>query len=130
MDAAAVKTGRYKILIVEDDQTNAMLLTQMLEAARGHFVVWTRNGPLALKAVCDESFDVILMDIHMPEMSGFESSRQIRQLGYEVPIIALTSDATCIENEEIKSSGINFTVLKPFRFKQLEAVIESAVGLT
>jgi len=129
MDAQAMKTGRYKILIVEDDQTNAMLLTQMLEAARGHSVVWTRSGNLALKAVCGERFDIILMDIHMPEMSGFESSRQIRQLGYEVPIIALTSDATCVENDEVKRSGINLTVLKPFKFKQLEAAIERAIGV-
>ena len=128
MDTSFAKTGRYKILIVEDDQTNAVLLTEMLEAVRGHSVVWTRNGHLALMAVCGQSFDVILMDIRMPEMSGFESSRQIRQLGCELPIIALTSDVTCIDNEELKRSGINFTVLKPFKLKQLDAAIEMAIG--
>lgn len=128
MECPAVKTERYKILIVEDDPANAVLLTEMLESVRGHSVVWARNGHLALSAVCRGNFDVILMDIHMPGMSGLESSRQIRQLGCEVPIIALTSDVTCLENEEIKVSGINYTVLKPFKFRQLETAIARAVS--
>ncbi|HNY11389.1 MAG TPA: response regulator [Candidatus Wallbacteria bacterium] len=129
MNVSGEKTGKYKILIVEDNLENAALMAEMLEVACGHSVVWTKNGHLALKEVSEQDFDVILMDIRMPEMSGFESSRQIRQLGYDMPIIAITSDATCLGNKELKNSGINSMVLKPFKFKQLEAAIEQAIGI-
>jgi CheY-like chemotaxis protein len=83
-----------KILLAEDGRVNQIVASKLLQQ-RGHLVTVVDNGLAALKAVDQERFDVVLMDVHMPEMSGLEATQKIReqeqQTGKHLHIIAMTA---------------------------------------
>ncbi len=95
---------------------------------RGHSVVVAKNGKEALHAVQRESFDVVLMDIQMPEMDGFEATAAIRLLpeGASLPILALTAHALTDERERGLAHGMNGYLSKPFQAHQLYTAVESS----
>ena len=89
----------------------------------GHRAEVEVNGALALAAVKKKSYDLVLMDNHMPEMSGMEATQQIRSLDdplkAQIPIIGLTADAFEESHEELRSSGMNEVLTKPLEEKVL-----------
>ena len=92
----------------------------------GHHVDVVANGLEALDAVQNVGYDVVLMDIQMPEMDGIAATRAIRDLDGEVseiPIIALTADAMAGDREKYLACGMNNYLSKPFEPRQLDAVI-------
>lgn len=107
------------ILLAEDNKINCYAAKTLLEQD-GHKVVVATNGKEAVDAVInsDTAFDVILMDIHMPEVDGIEASKQIRALKDDcknaVPIIALTANVMRNEKQKGMEAGINVFVTKPF----------------
>jgi len=118
-------TPSLTILIVEDDPVSRSLASTVL-TLNGHTVVTATNGVEALSLVDQRPFDVILMDIQMPGMDGFELTKSIRQrenLVGRVPIIALTANAMKEDRERCLASGMDDYISKPFAHDQLLALI-------
>jgi PAS domain S-box-containing protein len=114
-------------LVAEDNAVNQRLIARLLEK-RGHSVQLAKDGREAVAAVEKQSFDIVLMDGQMPEMDGFEATRQIREkekvTGHRVPIIALTALAMRGDQERCLASGMDGYVSKPVKLEELFAVIE------
>ncbi len=118
--------NHLKILIVEDNKINQMVTKKLLDKSE-HTCKIAENGIEAIKLVEKYKFDLILMDIHMPVLNGFEASKKIREIGVLTPIIALTaSDKNEIINE-MAINGINDVLVKPFEIKDLQLIIEKHV---
>ncbi|RZB30641.1 MAG: hypothetical protein SRB1_02921 [Desulfobacteraceae bacterium Eth-SRB1] len=124
---------RLNILLAEDNPINQRLAQELLET-RGHRVVLTSNGKEAVDAFEKERFDLILMDVQMPEMDGFEATRQIRNLQsaiqipnsrfQKVPIVAMTAHAMKGDREKCLAAGMDDYVPKPINAEDLFGVIE------
>jgi PAS domain S-box-containing protein len=121
------------ILLAEDNQVNRVFLTRFLTNA-GHTVETAENGLEVLKILPGEHFDLVLMDIQMPEMDGLEATRRIRssdgeQFDPEIPIIALTAYAMKGDKERFLEAGMNDYVTKPINFDILARSIAEIVPL-
>jgi two-component system sensor histidine kinase/response regulator len=119
-----------RVLLVEDNRVNQEVAIATLRK-HGYLVSLATNGIEALRAVETEVFDVILMDLQMPEMGGFEATAQIRarekQAGGHVPIIAMTAHAMKGDREKCLQSGMDGYVSKPIDRKDLFAAIDAAL---
>jgi signal transduction histidine kinase/CheY-like chemotaxis protein len=120
-----------RILVAEDNAVNRKLVTALL-GKRGHTVVSVVNGREAVAAATKDAFDIVLMDVQMPEMDGLEATAAIRKLevvtGAHVPIIALTAHAMKGDREICVAAGMDEYLSKPINPKQLFALIESLTG--
>jgi CheY-like chemotaxis protein len=141
---------RLNILLAEDNLINQRLATKLLET-RGHRVVLASNGREAVEALDEEVFDLILMDIQMPEMDGFEATKAIRNLEcglrekieegpyskseiqnlkskiQSIPIVAMTAHALKGDREKCLEAGMDDYVSKPINAENLFSVIEKLV---
>jgi CheY-like chemotaxis protein len=109
-------TEKPAVLVAEDNQLIRRLIGKLL-SKRGYQADFTVNGKEALAAVQRKSYDVILMDMHMPELDGMAATRLIRGLAGParlVPIIALTGDALAGQHEICLAAGMNDYLSKPF----------------
>jgi two-component system sensor histidine kinase/response regulator len=129
--ASASRRPRLRILLAEDNPVNQHLARKILEK-EGHTVLLARNGLQALTQAQAATFDVILMDVQMPEMDGLAATAAIRQheaaSGTFVPIIALTAHAMKGDRERCLAAGMNGYVSKPVRPAALLAAIDAAVS--
>ena len=94
--------------------------------AKGHRIQIVGNGRAAVEAVKRETFDLILMDNQMPELSGIEATRIIRGLGFNLPIVAVTASTHAADRDLLLSAGMNEFVAKPFTLAELQAAISRA----
>jgi CheY-like chemotaxis protein len=116
----------FKVLVVEDNHINQLITKKTIEK-NNYTCIVVDDGFKALEILENEEFDIILMDINMPLMNGFETSRRIRQKGIETPIIALTAfDKNEITDEAIQS-GMNDIIVKPFEVVQLFKIINCLI---
>jgi len=128
-EAAPTAEGRpsLRVLIAEDNADIQYVAVQMLES-RGHLVVAVGNGKEALAALESQQFDVILMDVRMPQMGGLEATQIMRkrekETGGHVPIVALTAYATEGEQEKCLQAGMDGYVSKPFTPEELCDAVE------
>jgi PAS domain S-box-containing protein len=128
-----MEEGRRKlhILVAEDNAVNQQVAAGLL-GKRGHRVEIVENGRLAVEAVTRTDYDVVLMDVQMPELDGVSATREIRQMpGYErLPIVALTAHALSEERERCLAAGMTDFLSKPFRPHDLIAKVEGleAIG--
>ena len=124
---------RLKILVAEDSPVNMKLIVRLLEK-RGHTVIQATNGQEALTAYERYPIDVILMDVQMPEMDGFEATEAIRikerATGRHIPIIAMTAHAMKGDRERCLQAGMDAYVAKPIRAGELFETIESVVKIS
>jgi CheY-like chemotaxis protein len=99
---------------------------------RGHTVLVAKNGCEALEILAKESVDVILMDIQMPEMDGFQATAAIRRMekasGGRLPIVALTANAMRGDGERCLAQGMDAYLAKPFRIADLDRVLGEVTG--
>lgn len=117
---------KSRILVVEDDEFNRMVITQLLNSW-GIAFDEAYNGQMALELAGKNSYHLILMDVRMPVMDGYESAKKIKQLnGYcEIPIIALTADISERVKRELKKGLFSGIYIKPFEPEKLyEKIIE------
>lgn len=113
-----------KVLIVEDNKINQLVTKKILEK-NGFLTKVAENGFEAIKQIEYKNYDVILMDINMPEIDGFETAIRIRKINPKIPIIALTAtDANEIKSK-ISQSEIDDVIIKPFDEKDLVSLIYS-----
>jgi PAS domain S-box-containing protein len=128
-DSRATRTLR--VLVAEDNPTNQALVSALLKQ-KGHRVTIVGNGRLAADRAVLESFDVILMDVQMPEMGGLEATAVIRDhertAGGHVPIVALTARAMAGDREQCLAAGMDAYVSKPLRPDELFSAIDSVVS--
>ena len=119
-----------RILVAEDNRVNQILIVRLLEK-RGHATVVAGNGREALAALEKQPFDVVLMDMQMPEMDGFEAVTIIRQrengTGAHQPIIAITAHAMKGDRERCLAVGMDRYVSKPVRAEELFEAIDALI---
>ncbi len=122
-NAEPIPDIQCKVLLAEDNPVNLDIIIEILES-EGHKVTAARNGKEVVELARTEMFDVILMDIHMPEMDGLEATRAIRELesGTErrTPIVAMTADVIKDERQMCKDSGMDDVILKPIKISELQ----------
>jgi CheY-like chemotaxis protein len=123
------EAGRsLRILLAEDNLVNQLLASRLLEK-RGHKVVTAGNGREALKQLESERFDLLLMDVQMPEIDGFEATAIIRKeeesTGKHLPIIAMTAHAMEGDREHCLAAGMDGYIAKPIKAEELMAAIEN-----
>src|SRR5688572_13064946 len=120
-----------RVLVAEDNPTNQTLVSALLDQ-QGHHVTIVNNGRLAVERLAQEPFDLILMDVQMPEMSGLEATAAIREAerrtGGHIPIVALTARAMTGDREQCLAAGMDAYVPKPLRADELFAAIDAIAG--
>ncbi len=120
-----------RVLLAEDNRVNQVLVMHLLDR-QGHSVTLAANGREVIRAFERADFDLVLMDIQMPEMDGFEATAAIREKervgGAHVPIIALTAHAMKGDRERCLAAGMDGYIAKPIRESELQEVIESVLG--
>ncbi len=125
--ALPVSQGGLFILLAEDNRTNRKLAVQLLERD-GHRVQVADNGREAVAMAFQGSFDLILMDVQMPELSGLDATRMIRRRestnGRRVPIVALTAHAMSEDRQRCLDSGMDDYLAKPIDTRQLREVLD------
>ena len=117
----------YNILVVEDNKINQVVTKKMIEVSNMSCTI-VDDGFAALVALERESFDLVLMDINMPLINGFDTSRKIREKGITIPIIALTAFDKQEVAEQSISAGMNDVLMKPFEPSMLFQVIQNQVN--
>jgi len=130
--ALATENHRHlRILLAEDNAVNQRLAARLLEK-RGYAVVVAGTGKEALSRLKEQSFDLVLMDIQMPEMDGFEATAAIRKeeqrTGDHIPIIAMTAHAMKGDRERCLDAGMDSYISKPVRADELFDAIERAIS--
>ena len=112
-----------KILIVDDDPAICKLLEKVMHS--NELETTTVNcGMDALSILKNHTFDLILMDIKMPEMNGIEATERIRSISPDIPIIAVTAHAYYTDKEQALAAGCNAIVSKPYAIADLKQAIE------
>jgi CheY-like chemotaxis protein len=127
--------GGLHVLVAEDNAVNQQLAVRLLEQ-EGHSVAVAANGRQVLEALDRDSFDLLLIDIQMPEMDGFEATAAIRSseriTGEHLPIIAMTAYAMSGDRDKCLAAGMDGYVAKPIRkpelLEALQDVVQKLVG--
>jgi CheY-like chemotaxis protein len=119
------------VLLAEDNAVNQVLATSLLKK-HGHRVSVAGDGLEALEVLERERIDLVLMDVHMPRLGGYETSRRIRArergTAAHVPIIALTAQAMKGDREQCLEAGMDGYVSKPLKIAELFAVMHEVLG--
>jgi signal transduction histidine kinase/CheY-like chemotaxis protein/streptogramin lyase len=128
-EAAQPDASHLRILVAEDNLVNRRVVERLM-TRRGHTVTAVEDGKQAVRQAAKEEFDVVLMDVQMPEMDGLEATRQIRSLeqalGRYTPILALTANAMKGDAETCFQAGMDGYLTKPFEAEHLISEVERA----
>jgi CheY-like chemotaxis protein len=126
----APQATKLHFLVAEDSLVNQALAIRILESS-GHHVTVVNNGREAVDALPDDRFDVVLMDVDMPEMDGISATRAIRErersAGRRIPIVAVTSNEN---RDECLRAGMDAYLPKPLRLGPLSKTLEAVLGRT
>jgi signal transduction histidine kinase/CheY-like chemotaxis protein/streptogramin lyase len=129
--APDVNLANLRILVAEDNIVNQRLVTRLLEK-RGHAVTLAAGGHEALEIWAEKPFDLILMDVQMPDMDGLKATSMIRKreegTGRRTPIIALTAHTMKGDRERCLAAGMDHYITKPIKAAELIEAVEAAVG--
>jgi two-component system, cell cycle response regulator DivK len=112
------------VLVAEDEEINYLFLEEVLRRT-GAKVLWAKNGNEAIQKYRENKVDLILMDLKMPELNGYEAMNQIRESKGKTKIIAQTAFAMSGEREEILESGFDGYISKPIRIAELLKLLEA-----
>ena len=122
---------KIKILVAEDNAINQLLISTILNQ-EGFEVVVADNGKIAVDLLIESDFDIILMDLMMPEMNGYDATEYIRKnltsVKASIPIVAVSADVTKDVKEKCKAVGMNEYISKPYDSKHLIEIIYKIVG--
>lgn len=112
-----------KILIVDDNTINLMVTQKNIERIPGCFSETAAHGREAIFLVKEKDFDLVLMDINMPDMDGYEATKHIRLFNPDIPILALTALNSAEIKEKAEASGMNYVITKPYEFEEFKSII-------
>lgn len=120
---------KVKVLLVEDNQMNKILVREIL-TLNGYDIVEAGSGTEALKVLTTQKPDLILMDLHLPEMDGVTATRIIKadEANRNIPVLALTASAMKGEEDQILGKGFDGYVAKPIEVKKLLEAITTNLG--
>jgi PAS domain S-box-containing protein len=118
---------QYKILLTEDDKVNQLVISRMLNEC-GYGVDIAGNGYEAVEMAGQNNYDIILMDIQMPEMDGIEATKRIREINQDIPVLAITAYALHGDREKFLSQGMDGYISKPIKVEKLVAEIEKCIS--
>ncbi len=125
--------GKSRVLLAEDNFVNQTLARKLLEN-HGYSVTVAGDGQAALSALEKDSFDIVLMDVQMPNMDGFEATAKIRERertsGQHIPIVAMTAHALKGDEERCLAAGMDAYISKPIRREELYSIIEGILQPT
>ncbi len=126
------RSGRkWRVLLAEDHPINQHLVVTLL-TKRGHLVKVAATGSQAVDMLAQETFDVVLMDVQMPEMNGFEATREIREreraFNLHTPIIAMTAYAMKADRERCLAAGMDAYLSKPIKSNELLSILENLIS--
>lgn len=113
---------RLKVLVVDDAADNRELIGRFL-TKMGHIAEFAENGVIGVRRALGGDFDVVLMDIQMPEMDGFEALKKLREQGYQKPVVALTAHAMKGDRELCLQSGFDDYLVKPVNRQSLRETL-------
>ncbi|MGE0173927.1 MAG: MASE1 domain-containing protein [Oligoflexales bacterium] len=116
-----------KVLVVDDNPENQTLIKCFLRST-GLQIDTADNGKEAVRKVEDDHFDIVLMDLQMPEMDGYEATQNLRKKGFKKPIIALTAHAMAEVQDRCLASGFNNYMSKPIKRQQLINLLSESVS--
>ncbi|CAN8105867.1 unnamed protein product [Discula destructiva] len=121
--------GKLRVLVADDNNTNIEVVSRMLKLESVYDVTIAKDGQEAYEMVKanferNERFDVIFMDIQMPNLDGLQSTRLIRKMGYKAPIVALTAFSDASNVKDCMDSGMNEFLAKPIRRPALKQVLQ------
>ncbi len=119
----------FNILVVDDNDINRLIARKILESF-GAVVTMAATGPDAITLIQSKDFDMIFMDIQMPGMDGYETTRAIRSLNFKNPIIALSANAFNEHVQQSLEAGMNGHLTKPFTPQQIQQVVAKYLGET
>jgi len=117
-----------KILVAEDNPSNQKLISILLQKM-GHQVTLAEDGESAINKATVETFDLILMDMQMPNVNGYDAARQLREKGCKTPIIALTANAMLGDEEKCLQAGCDGYLAKPIDRTQLNEMISQYISV-
>lgn len=117
----------YRILIAEDSSVISNLTKKIL-TAQNYQTETVKNGKEVLEKIDDEDYDLVLMDIYMPQMDGMECSREIRNRNKNMPIIAITGNANNYSIEDFKQAGINDFLPKPLNYDHMLDMVKKELN--
>jgi CheY-like chemotaxis protein len=117
------------VLVVEDNEINFELVRDLIELS-GHQVTWSRGGSSGLITALTEQFDLIVLDLHLPGMSGRSLLKALRaEPSYElVPIVVLTADASPVTGQEVLTDGATAFLTKPFEISVFRAMLAELIS--
>jgi len=113
----------FRILLAEDNAVNQQIALAML-TRRGHEVEVANNGRRAVEMAVPGGYDLVLMDVQMPEMDGIQATRSLREGGVQTPIVAVTAHAFAEERHQCREAGMDDFLSKPFRPQALFTMVE------
>ena len=116
--AGDIDLSGFKVLIVDDNRVNVVVLKKTLDTF-GINTYWVGNGKEAVAAVAENDYDLVFMDIHMPEMDGFEATLEIRKTNKDLIIIGFSADVTKETIQDAMEVGMNDYFTKPISFDKL-----------
>lgn len=117
-----------KVLVVEDNLINQELLSEIL-IRLDYAVDVADNGKIAVERVEKEKYDLILMDLQMPEMDGIEAAQHIREKNKDVPIIAITASLLHSDHNKCSEAGMNGYLTKPYTFDQVKEIVSKYIEM-
>ncbi|WP_053179064.1 response regulator [Sunxiuqinia dokdonensis] len=115
-----------RILIAEDVESNYLYLSAVLSKIKAK-IFWAKNGKEAVDLFKKETIDLILMDLQMPEMNGYEATRIIKGLNPDMPIVAQTAFAMSDDREKALEAGCDDYLAKPIKSKDLLNTVEKFI---
>lgn len=123
------RNGRpARILVIDDEEAVRDILSRMLKV-KGHQVVVAANGEEGIERFKSETFDLVMTDLGMPKISGWEVSKAIKGMNPKVPIAMITGWGMELNREKLSESGIDLIVSKPFNFDQVIQLVSEAMEL-
>ena len=121
-ESAPTKVNLSKILIVEDNTVNQLVMKKMLKNT-GIEIDIADNGKIGFEKVLQNKYDLVFMDLLMPEMDGYEATREIRNFNKDIPIVALTADVMKGVEAKTKEAGMNNYLTKPVKKDELLKIL-------
>ena len=118
-----IETLNKTVLVVDDDDVNRLITSTMLTQMGANAFVAT-SGEEAIKMVEEHSFDLVLMDLEMPEMDGTQTTRNIRSKGYTMPVMAMSAYNSFSGHSRAQQAGIRVFIRKPIDTDKLSEVLD------
>jgi CheY-like chemotaxis protein len=126
-ETVLLEQRKAKILIVEDEEEVRQLLSDILTSGK-HTVAVASNGNQGLEMFEKGSFDLVFTDLGMPDLSGWEVAKKIKNINGQVPIVLVTGWNVVIEDDKKKSNDVDMVIQKPFQVDQILSTVQEVIN--